>query len=194
MSKKYDALLKEYRKLAKRADQRLVRLEQAQAKRPEFKNILAYGYANAKRDALSWGASKDRPRFNIAPPKNTNQLKAKIADIQRFLGYETSTISGIRKTYAKRAKTINEKYGTDFTWDSLAEFFESNLYKKMDALYYADAIFESVGQIQANEASIKKALKEHKPIHIKTDDMIVEDTVNHILRYYKKDIKDLFEG
>lgn len=194
MSKKYDALLKEYRKLAKRADQRLVRLEQAQATRPEFKNILAYGYANAKRDAISWGANKDRPRFNIAPPKNTNQLKAKIADIQRFLGYETSTVSGIKKTYAKRAKTINEKYGTEFTWDSLAEFFESNLYKKMDALYYADAIFESVGQIQANEESIKEALKEHKPIHIKTDDMIVEDTVNHILRYYKKDIKDLFEG
>lgn len=194
MGKRYDELLKEYRKLAKRADQRLVRLEKAQKNTPEYKNILAYGYANARRDAISWGANADKPRFNIKPPANTNQLKAKIADIQRFLGYETSTVSGIKKTYEKRAKTINAKYGTDFTWDSLAEFFESNLYKKMDALYYADAIFESIGVIQANEDDIKKALKEHKPVHLKVDDMIVDDTVNHILRYYKKDIKDLFEG
>ena len=192
MGKKYDELLKEYRKLAKRADQRLVRLEQAQKNTPEYKNILAYGYANAKRDAVSWGANADKPRFNIKPPKNTNQLKAKIADIQKFLGYETSTVSGIKKTYQKRANTINKKYGTDFTWDSLAEFFESNLYKKMDAIYYADAIFESVGVIQASEEDIKNALQNHKAVHLKVDDMIVEDTVNHILRYYKKDVKDLF--
>lgn len=191
MSKKYDELLKEYRKLAKRADQRLVRLEKAST-RPEYKNILAYGYANAKRDAISWGADAKRPRFNIRPPKNTNQLKAKIADIQKFLGYETSTVSGIRKVYEKRAKTINKKYGTDFDWASLAEFFETNLYKKMDALYYADAIFESVGVIQANEEEIANALKNHKPVHLKVEDAIVEDTVNHILRYYKKDLKDLF--
>lgn len=191
MSKKYDELLKEYRRLAKRADQRLVRLEKAST-RPEYKNILAYGYANAKRDAVSWGADASKPRFNIRPPKNTNQLKAKIADIQKFLGYETSTVSGIRKVYEKRAKTINKKYGTGFSWDTLAEFFETNLYKKMDALYYADAIFESVGVIQANEEEIANALKQHKPVHLKVEDAIVEDTVNHILRYYKKDVRDLF--
>lgn len=193
MSKKYDELLKEYRRLAKRADQRLVRLEKAST-RPEYKNVLAYGYANAKRDAVSWGSNANRPRFNIRPPKNTNQLKAKIADIQKFLGYETSTVSGIRKVYEKRAKTINKKYGTDFSWDTLAEFFETNLYKKMDALYYADTIFESVGVIQANEEEIANALKQHKPVHLKVEDAIVEDTVNHILRYYKKNVKDLFES
>ena len=74
-------LEKEYRKLAKRADQRLLRLEEY-AGRKGFSGILSFAYRVAKRDIRSWsGDTQKKPRFNTAPPKNTNQLKAKIADI-----------------------------------------------------------------------------------------------------------------
>lgn len=193
MSKKYDELLKEYRRLAKRADQRLVRLEKA-SEQKVYSKILEYGYANAKRDAVSWGANKDKPRFNIRPPKNTNQLKAKIADIKRFLSYDTSTVSGVKKVYQARANTINKDYGTNFSWDELADFFESSLWKKLDGVYYASTVFESVGVIQKNKDDILKAIEDNEDIHIKVKDAIVESAVNDIIKNQNLDIKDFFEG
>lgn len=200
MGKKYDELLKEYKKLAKRADQRLVRLEKA-SREKGYESILKYGYANAKADAERWGSKGKLPRFNIAPPKNTNMLKAKIKDIERFLEYQTSTKSGIKQTYQKRVNKLNKEYGMNFTWQEFADFFESSLYEKMDSLYYADQIFESIGRIQANKDKVLEALNKSKKgqtIHLSIMDKngkadpVLEDTVNKLINDYGRDIKDFF--
>lgn len=191
MTDKYKELLKEYRRLAKQADQRLVRIEQDYSKREGFKDIKQYAYRVAMRDIRSWSGDRAK-RFNTKAPANTNQLKAKIADIKKFLESKTSTLSGVKKVYDKRTNTINDKYGTDFSRSELSDFFNSALYKKMDKLYYADTIFETVGVMQENEEDIIQAIKSKKPIHIQTDDIVVDEAVEHMLRYYKKDILKLF--
>lgn len=192
MTDKYKELLKEYRRLAKRADQRLVRIENVYSRREGYKELKKYAYRVAMRDIRSWSGEK-ATRFNTKPPKNTNQLKAKIADIKKFLESASSTMGGVKKVYDKRTATINKKFGTDFSKDELTDFFNSALYKKMDKLYYADTMLETVGVLQANENEIIDAITNKKPIHIQVDDAIVEDAVNHMLRYYKKDIKKLFD-
>ena len=120
--KAYDALVKEYRKLAKRADQRLVRLE-ALSNHEGFKNVKSWAYRKAMRNVKYWGG-EGAERFNTKPPNNMNLLKAKIRDIQEFLQSATSMKKGILEVYKKRSDTINKKYGTDFTWEDLAGYFD----------------------------------------------------------------------
>lgn len=185
-------LEKEYRKLAKTADERLVRLEKL-SKEAGYEKVTEYAYRVAMRDIRSWSGSEAR-RFNRKPPKNTNQLKAKIADIKKFLDSVTSTKSGIKKIYDKRVSRFNKDYGTDFSSEELAEFFRSTLYKKMDAKPIdSDVIFRAVGEMSKNKDEIKAAIEEHRPIHISTNDMHVQDTIDKFIHTrLKKHVTDFF--
>ena len=191
-SEKYKALMSEYRQLAKRADQRLVRLEKRANSGQEWKAVTKYAYANAMEEIRRFSGAEAK-RFNVKPPNTTQMLQAKINAMKRFLESPTSTTTGIRRTYEKRVNTINKEYGTDFTWEELKEFFDSALSNKLDAKVDSKTKLIIVGEIQKHDSEIKKALEEHKPIHLKLDDDIAEYEVNKVLKYYKKDIKKLLE-
>lgn len=191
-TEKYKALMSEYRKLAKRADQRLVRLEKRANSGQEWKAVTKYAYANAMEEIRRFSGAEAK-RFNVKPPNTTQMLQAKINAMKRFLESPTSTTTGIRRTYEKRVNTINKEYGTDFTWEELKEFFDSALSNKLDAKVDSKTKLIIVGEIQKHGSEIKKALEDHKPIHLKLDDDIAEYEVNKVLQYYKKDIKKLLE-
>ena len=191
-TEKYKALMSEYRQLAKRADQRLVRLEKRANSGQEWKAVTKYAYANAMEEIRRFSGAEAK-RFNVKPPNTTQMLQAKINAMKRFLESPTSTTTGIRRTYEKRVNTINREYGTDFTWEELKEFFDSALSNKLDAKVDSKTKLIIVGEIQKHGSEIKKALEDHKPIHLKLDDDIAEYEVNKVLQYYKKDIKKLLE-
>ena len=188
------ALEKEYRRLAKRADQRLVRLEKL-AENTEYAGIKEYSYKRAMRDIRSW-SGENAKRFNTKAPSNTNQLKAKIADIKRFLESASSTIGataetkGILKIYQERANTINEKYGTDFNWKDLAKLFESGLYKKIknDKDYDSNADFQTIANIKSNFKEVRKAIKEDREVNIDTLDEVENFAINEMINQYGDDI------
>lgn len=129
---RYEDLYNEYRQLAKKADQRLVRLERY-AEQEHFAGVLNWAYKSAMRDIATWG--EDGQRFNTAPPQNIQQLQAKINDIKKFLALPTSTKKGITDVYKKRADTLNKNHGTNFTWQELANFFEGEYNKKLDSKF-----------------------------------------------------------
>lgn len=193
-TEKRTALEKEYRKLAKRADQRLVRLEQL-AKSPEYSGVLNFSYRKAQRDIRAW-SGENASRFNTKPPSNTNQLKAKIADIKRFLESASSTIGrtketkGIKEIYQDRADTINERYGTDFNWRDLARLFESNLYKKIKSKndYDSKTEMQTIANISANFDEVKQAIKKDREVNIDTLDEIENFAINEMINQYGKDI------
>ncbi len=184
----------EYRKLAKRADQRLVRLEAAAAK-PGYESVTQYAYKKAMRDIRAW-SGENASRFNTKPPKNTNQLKAKIADIKRFLSSASSTIGatketrGIKQIYQERANTINEKYDTNFKWQDLAKLFESGLWEKLKSseTYSSDADFQTIAHIKANFKEVKKAIQEDNEVNIDTLDDVENFAINEMLSQYGSDI------
>lgn len=213
-SAQYKALEKEYRKLAKRADQRLVRLERY-AKRPKYKEVLTFAYARAMRDIRAW-SGENANRFNTKPPSNTNQLKAKINDIKYFLQAASSSIKptkdnavynergeiisgGIELTYQKRAETLNEKYkdeGLNVTWKNIGDLFNSPLYRKMLNKYKSsDQAVRIIGTLQKSERKVLNAFKDKKKInvHIEGEEPL-QDAVNQALRYYRKDIKSLYKN
>lgn len=193
----YDDLVKEYRKLAKRADQRLVRLEKLSGQK-DFKQVKQWAYKNAVTDALQWGASVEKPRFNIAPPKSTVSLKAKIQDIRNFLEKPTSTKAGIIDVYKKKADTLNEKYkdyGLDLNWSDVGTFFESALYKKLSKKYTSGTVVKAIATIKQNEGQLLSDFAKHKASHIKTEDndIIINDAIGRMTQYYKSDVKKLLK-
>lgn len=205
---KYAALVKEYRKLAKRADQRLVRLEKY-AQQEKYSNILQYSYARAQRDIRSW-SGENATRFNTKPPSNMNSLQGKINDIKTFLQSASSSIKptqdnavyndkgqiiggGIDLTYQKRADTLNQKYGTDVTWENVGSIFESTLYKKLSKKYSSKTAVRIIGKLQGNEKRVVKSFKKHEPVNVRiSGEGPLEEAVNKTLRYYKKDISSLY--
>lgn len=191
-TEKYKALMSEYRTLAKRADERLRKLEIGAKNEQKYANVLKYAYSNAMDDIRRFSGA-DAKRFNVKPPNDTQRLQAKINAMRRFLESPTSTTTGIKRIYEKRVNTINEKYGTNFTWEGLKEYFDSELSKKLDKKYDSGSSLINIGNIQKHEEEIKTALQEHKPIHIKLDDPIEEYEINQIIRYNKKDLKKFLE-
>lgn len=175
----YESLLKEYRKLAKRADQRLVRLESYKHDKG-FKTAIKWSYAKALRDIKSWSGS-DAKRFNTKPPESVAGLKAKIQDIKNFLESPTSTKKGIMNVYKKKADTINKRYGTNFTWENLANYYMSGMAEKLDAEYGSKTALKSIAEIQKHDKEEIQAIQKTSESHLQIEDKIVKATVNKIL-------------
>ena len=158
----YKELLKEYRKLAKRADQRLVRLEKLAETKPSVKG---FAYRNAMRDIKVYGGEK-ATRFNIAPPKSYKALERKINDIRQFLNAKTSTKKGIKEVETKRVKTVNEKLGTDFTLEDFTNAMDSGVYDQMKKDYGYLTAIEVMNTVQRNRDVIEQAMQDAKAKNI----------------------------
>ena len=133
-----------YRRLAKAADQRLVRLEKLQGE-DEFKSVTSYAYRKAMENINFY--TPGGARFNTAAPADSRLLKEKIMDIRSFLEAPTSTKQGIIETYIKRTETFNKTNGTSFTWQELATYLEKYPHGKMKGFGYETSI-KAVGIIQ----------------------------------------------
>lgn len=193
-----------YRRLAKVADQRLVRLEKL-AQVPGYEKASGWAYKRAMTDISKWGGNK---RFNTAPPSDPGQIRAKINDIQAFLGAKTSTKSGITNVYKKRADTWNAKYGTNFTWEDLAKYYSKAINEKIEAQMASEVANRAIAVITSQ---IKQGAKIEDLQHLarlRKDggyefgylknngesgqyDMVVDQAVHKILRS-KTMVQDLY--
>ena len=189
MPDSYDELVQVYRKAAKAADQRLVRLEQL-TKEENFKGAEKYAYAKAQRAIQEWSGDQ-ATRFNTKPPKSSTALKEKIQDIKTFLGSTSSTKTGLKNVHQKRAESLNQRYGGNWTWKQWDTFLNSEFVKKLDSKYgynTKDAVFAAVAQ---NKEEITDKLKEANEIEIYTeDDEMQSEVVSNILNQYSDDVRE----
>lgn len=181
-----------YRRIAKVADQRLVRLEKL-AQDEHFKNVEKWAYAGALNDIHRWSGDNAK-RFNTAPPKDDRELLSKIKDIQSFIEKPTSSKRGIVEIYKKRADSINKKQGTKFTWQQIATYFESGLADKSDkqlgsattALFIINERIKKLDKIQSDIEEANDSI-----VRVSGNDAINEK-VNEWLSANKLDIDKLF--
>lgn len=144
----WQQVAKEYRKLAKRANQRMVRIERY-AERPGLEAIKKYAYKGAQRDIANLYDKKGEKLRYTENPKllpvkrdgyeltgddkikaNISALRSKISSIERFLGSKTSTIADI-----KNPKTGEVQRGYISSQDKRAE----SLNKRLKKIYGFDA-------------------------------------------------------
>lgn len=189
--------LKEYNRLAKKADRRMRELERF-SRYKEFEGILNYAYRGAKKAIAKYtppGYEDKQPRWQRNAPLDTRTLQAKIKDIENFLNKPTSTVTGTVKIYKKRTATINKKYGTKFTWQQLANYFETGgLSEKGSDKYGSKTLLKSIGEIQANKKQALDIIEGKSQDHIQIDDIKVEYTVNELLKGYGKDLKTILNN
>lgn len=188
--KQGETLMQAYRRLAKQADQRLVRLEAA-SREKGYEGILTYSYGLAAHDAAAYGSDLSRPRFNIAPPPTEKQLQAKVNDIIRFLNSPTSTKSGVTAMYKKRTETLNKKYGTNFTWQEAGRFFE----EKKDSFnkdWNSSLILKSIGKMQKSAEKIRSEMAASADAHKVVSDAKINDAIYEKLKSNGIDAASLF--
>lgn len=160
----YEELRKEYVKLAKRADQRLVRIEKRAEKTPE---LMQMAYRRAAYDLKGRTPEGRKPRFNRMIPKTEKALKRALQNVRRFLESKTSTYTGYRKQeLEKRTKTINEQFGTDFDPEDFTRLMQSSLIDNFG--FYTT--MDTIAIIQKNKEKLKELVEKARKHHRKLSD------------------------
>lgn len=205
----------EYLKLARRADDRLRNIE-VYARRPGMKGIKKFAYARAMKDIKSFGGKN---RFGSKMPKTNRKLQAKINAINKFLDSPSSLLNkvetingkkvrtGILPLYQERVDRMNKPlskggWGTQFTWETLAKYYEDGLADKLDkAVKGSDIALRIVAEIQENPLKVLKALnqaeKKLKNIELEEDEEEIDfDSIfkNPILNDKLKEMLSTQEG
>ena len=192
--KEWEAVSKESRKLAKRANQRLVRLEHY-AEREGLSEILKFAYKNAQQYiSTNLGGTRYKEHVKLYDVSDgTSQLsgealykanvmiqRQRIKAMTEFLEAETSTLGqarsgkktlGIKKIYDKRTQTINQKflhkYGLSMSDSDLKRFFESKKQAKLEQLVSSSLMFVVASVMKKyNLKSNKRELEKFMRSHI----------------------------
>lgn len=164
----WEQLATEARMLAKRANQRMVRIERY-SQREGMGGITEFAYKKAQqyiKGSLGVGPS-GKGRFKehqklydvdtgsgtlsgqALYKANVQILRHRIKAMQEFLGSESSILGtskyGITRIYDKRTQTINErflsKYGLELSENDLKRFFESKKQAKLAEIVGSDQMF-----------------------------------------------------
>lgn len=133
----------EHRRLAKRSNQRMVRLERGKTKvTGEAMTFGAYEKVQNYLEETGQGARfSERKSFN---PKDvsTNQLKKDIAAMNTFLNSKSSTVSGMNKIEQARIKTFEENGITASSTKEFYDFLNSDEYNKAKKVFSSDTLVE----------------------------------------------------
>ena len=160
-----------YTRLAKVADQRLLRLKEL-SKQEYFSGVENFAYAKAQKALNVWGGD----RFNTKMPEAVALRNEKIADMIHFIQSPTSTKSGITEVYGKRSHTLATKYGLDVDWRDLGKIMEAF---QDDTTAGSPTKIKAIGIInQIKKDGLEKALKKNRNV----DDPIIMHVVESYLR------------
>lgn len=184
-------LYKEFRALAKRADQRALRLERY-AQRPGYEAITGFAYRVFQSSLKSFATEKQLEayaegvplRANVVP-KSNRQMRAKIGVLRQFLAAQSSTLEGVRQKnpytgeyeikpgikeiYMKRAQTFKDRYGLEVPWQKIGSVFESRAYQNLEKKYGSKTILKAIAQIKrSTDKSVLNAIKAGRDVNVVT--------------------------
>ena len=163
MSEKSD-MISYLNKINKIADRRLRNLE-VYRHDAGYKDIDKYAYAKAMRNIKAIGGNK---RFSIKAHESMTkqEIQKRINYTLEFLNSPSSTKTGITKVYKKRVATLNAKYGTNYTWQQLAQLFESGVFDVLIEKFASESTFRSIGKFQKNKEATVQMLNEKLGVNI----------------------------
>lgn len=141
----------EVRRLAKRANQRMVEMESHGFKSPAYKAVQARLEMMGRRSNTATGR-----RFSETGKGTENELRQQLAELQRFLGHETSTIKGYRKYRKDVYEGADKKYKlkeAGITQEEFEELWDAVPDKEKDRFHYAMFYYQIV---ETYELKVKK--------------------------------------
>ena len=182
-----------YKTLAKTADQRLVRLEQLEAADiPGYHNATKWAYKRAMSDIERWSGSGEK-RFNKGMPRTIQGLESKIEDIKTFLTAPTSTKGGMTDVLIHRADTLNETFGTEYSWQEWDAFLNDELNQNLEDLLGSDSkmrVLAALEKWKANREDIKKKVEAANLKTIRTGDEMTDAMIEKAVKKYGDELAD----
>lgn len=156
-----DEMQATYKREVARVNKQLYRLEKHYEKTGE--NIMATAYKGMLRDIKALFG--DQKRFSKSMPATVREYQKRINAIRRFYEKPSSTISGTRNVFQKRAESISTKSGAKVTPEQLMALFETGLFKQLvkDTFGYVTGV-KAIGRIQRQGERILRDLEQGKKI------------------------------
>ena len=105
----------------------------------------------------------------------------------------TKETKGIEGVYNERVKKLNDKYGTNFNWETLAKYYEDGTAEKLAAKYGSKTALRIIAQIQKKPDEVILELSKVDERRIKTDNPFLSKKVNEVLNEYGTDIESLIK-
>lgn len=189
-----EELLRDYKRLAKQADARLRRLEKAE-NRKGFEAITKYAYARAMKDI----GRGEGGRFDVKLDNKTyNEILGRMNDVRRFYRSESSTITGVKEIYMRRAEKFNADNHTNYTWQQLAQLFnkDTGLFAKVtnkDSELGSPRILRAIAMMRNNKEAVLKAIDKHAKAEVIEADKPAQQTMDMIISKYPNDVKELLK-
>lgn len=180
-----DQLQQMRRKLAKRANQRIVRLERAESL-VSGESLANFGAIEKVNQYLQKQGKEGKLRFserqNIV--MSSRELKREISEIQNFLNAKTSTVSGAHKIERLRIDTFKKK-GIDFASNKeFYDFLNSDVYQK------AITGFDSSTIVDVYDKAKKVTNKSGEEFY---DDDKIKEVILDYISGEKTSVKGLYE-
>ena len=176
-------LIRDYNKMARSANKQLYRLEKY-SEEPGYENITKFAYAKAMK-GIKRRFGSDKIRFGLANEKtDLRKLRGDINVALEFMNAPSRTKSGIQEIYQARADTINERYGTSFTWQTMADYYSTGLNAKLDSGYGSKTALRDFGKFQKKSIeeleNIYRSLnKNHKLKKYESKEELIANTMLH---------------
>lgn len=117
MSKENEKLFNELKKLSKRANQRILRLERLTGEKGTFATKQLYDYL----DSSELNAISPKGRIKISKGYSIMQMKAIIKATNRFLNAPTSTSKGVKKLTLE----YSNKIGKNLSYSQSATIYQA---------------------------------------------------------------------
>lgn len=176
-------LIRDYNKMVTSANKQLYRLEKY-SEREGYENILKFAYAKAQTN-IKRRRGEGFNRFQKAGKDvDLRKLRGDINAVLEFMNSPSRSFSGIKATYQQRADSINERFGTSFTWQSMADYYSSGLNQKLDKSYGSRTALQIYGEFQKKDTEeleqIYRSLnKNHKLKKYDTREELIGNIMTH---------------
>lgn len=150
---KYDA---EIRRLAKRANQRMVEMESRNMKSPAYKAVQSVLEMLGRRSDKAGGR-----RFSETGKGTENELRQIRSELEKFLNQKTSTVSGYKKYRKEVYKGADKEYKlkeAGITQEQFEELWNELPDKEQDRMYYAEYYIQIMEtyEMKVKSGEIKK--------------------------------------
>lgn len=140
------------KKLAKRLNQRMRRLESAGI---DYGAIKIY-----KQDVARYYPGNKGFKESLGKTKGIS-VKHEISLLQNLLNLPTSTLPGIKKIRKKAMGTFEEKYGVKFkNVQQYEDFINSETWKKLDELYGSGTALDIIAKSRKTVSEIQKDVED----------------------------------
>lgn len=176
-------IIKQYNAMVRTANNSLYKLEKLEEEEG-FENVTKFAYAKAMKE-IKKQRGDGFIRFREFPlDMDMRKGKGQVNALLEFMNAPTRTKEGIKQIFEKRATTTNEKYGTSFTWDEMADYYSTGKAEKMSGKYGSSSALQMIGELQKKDTeeleNIYRSLNKNKKLRkYRNKEELIYNTMNH---------------